>query len=285
MRVVVVLLLTYGIAVADPASDLFDEGQRLTDAGKTDEACAKFQASLDLDPAIGTILNLATCREKQGKFLVAHELFSRGLAEVSKQRDAVSKSRASFARERLDAIAKKLVRVRLRVSATENLTVRMRGRELTKAEWTAVHVVEPGDVDVEASAPGRETFRETRVGGAGAQIDITVPELARGDGAVSTPGKSKLPYIVAGVGGGLVVTSIIVGLSAKSDYDDAIDKQPPDLVERVDDARFKGHVATVIGIVGLAGVGAGVYLYIREKRRDPVVVTPTTNGVAVVGRF
>lgn len=292
MRVFVLLVATAVAAYADDrATALFEEGQKLVEAGKIDEGCTKLEESLRIDPAIGTRLNLADCREKQNKLLEAHGLYARVVVEASALRDSVNRSRVNYARDRMTAIGRRLLRVRLHfssgVTALDDLEIRLGGKKLERTEWSYIQVVEPGSVTVEASASGRDTQRIESSGTAGQELAIEIPMLTSPGN--DTPAKSsgfrlRPSYIVAGVGGALVLTGIIIGFSAKSDYDDAVDATPtpPDVEQRVADARAKGNVGTVIGVVGLAAVGTNVYLFIRERRsdhRDRVVVTPTTNGV------
>jgi hypothetical protein len=49
------------------AEALFNQGRDLMTAGKFTEACPKFEASQQLDPGLGTMLNLAECYEKTGR--------------------------------------------------------------------------------------------------------------------------------------------------------------------------------------------------------------------------
>lgn len=49
------------------AQAAFQEGRRLLMAGSMLEACAKFEESNNLAPALGTLLNLAVCEEKAGR--------------------------------------------------------------------------------------------------------------------------------------------------------------------------------------------------------------------------
>src|SRR6187402_336528 len=59
-----------------PADALFQEGRDLMTAGKYAEACAAFDASQELKPDIGTLVNQANCREKTGQLASAWGLFA-----------------------------------------------------------------------------------------------------------------------------------------------------------------------------------------------------------------
>ena len=76
------------------AEQLFRDGRALIGQGKFDEACEKFAASQRLAPAIGTLLNLAVCREKQGRDATAWSLYADAEAQAQRAGD---KARATFA--------------------------------------------------------------------------------------------------------------------------------------------------------------------------------------------
>src|SRR5690349_24811223 len=86
------------------AAKLFKQGRDAMAAGKLDEACARFAQSLELDPAIGTKLNLADCWEQKGKLAEAYRLFDEAASEAAKES---KEGRESFARKRADALVKK----------------------------------------------------------------------------------------------------------------------------------------------------------------------------------
>src|SRR5512143_2686426 len=58
------------------AQSLFEEGRKLLAAGNLAEACAAFDSSQKLDPAITTLLNLADCRERNQQLATAWGTFA-----------------------------------------------------------------------------------------------------------------------------------------------------------------------------------------------------------------
>ena len=87
------------------AEQLFLDGQKLMQAAKYPEACAKFADSQRLDPAMGTLMHLADCNEKAGKLATAWSEFMdvAALAQKANQAD-----REKFAREHAAILAGKL---------------------------------------------------------------------------------------------------------------------------------------------------------------------------------
>jgi len=287
------LVLASSPVAADPvqATKLFEEGQALRKANKLDEACTKFEQSLALDPQLGTMLNLADCREAQGRLVDAHKLFSDGAALAAR---TDKKVRETFARQHADALIAKLGRVTLRVAdpSLAQLEIVVGTRTLAATEWSAQQIVAPGKLVVIARAPDRRPTEVTVDVAAGAEItvDVPAPSLA-GDlppPRSTSPRASKLPWIVGGAGVALVAGSIGLGLSAKSSYNAAIDDNAPDTDKRIDKAQTRADLASGAFIVGAAAVAAGIVLYLRD-RRGRVVVAPTGQrdgvGVWVSGPF
>ncbi len=159
------------------AQSLFDDAVALMRDGRYVEACPKFAESHRLDPAGGTVINLAYCLEKQKKLASAYAAYS----------DAVSfairdgrKEREATARERVQAIAPLLSRVAVRVegpSQVEGLEVFLDGTALRPAAWGG-SPVDPGEHRVRATAPGRHEWVETvTVDAEGQTREVVVPVL------------------------------------------------------------------------------------------------------------
>ena len=106
LRILLALALLATLARADGdkerAARLFDEARALVKQGHYDAACPVFDASYQLDPAIGTELNLGDCYEHLKKLDLAWKMYD------AAAREHPADKRAKFARERADAIGKQL---------------------------------------------------------------------------------------------------------------------------------------------------------------------------------
>src|SRR5688572_6551294 len=69
------------------AATLFEEGKKLLEQGRVDEACAVLAESDKLEPAVGTLGLLAGCHEKQNKLGTAYKEYLETAARAAKQND------------------------------------------------------------------------------------------------------------------------------------------------------------------------------------------------------
>jgi hypothetical protein len=130
-----------------------------------------------LDPKLGTLLNLAICHEKMGRFALASIEFhdARNLAVAENKPD-----RVDFADKRIAAIAPHLALLRIHV-APENrakLEVALDGSPLSEAVLETDVPVDPGVHHVTAKAPGAAPFTGDVTCTAGAPCAITLPAFA-----------------------------------------------------------------------------------------------------------
>src|SRR5262245_47327680 len=258
------------------AAQLFEQGQAAIAANKVDAACVMFDTSLRLDPQLGTRLNLADCRERQGRLVEAHALFVEAGDEATRTNKP---GRATFARDRATALQMKLVRVTLRVAAPETpgLAIKLSGRELPRRDWTKPQILVPGPVVVDATAAGRDPVHVETTANAGAELEIPVPALVASDSPVDKPPpppraeRSKLPWIVGGAGVVLVGASLGIGLHTKLRYDDA---RKAGNAAGVDSAIRESYIATGVGAAGIVALGVGIVLYLRDRPHDTIAILP-----------
>jgi hypothetical protein len=180
--VLAVALSAAGQARADgsqaAAQALFEEGRKLMAEAKYGEACPKFADSQKLDPAPGTLLNLAKCYEKNGQTASAWVTFMDAEAVCKKTGHP---DWAGMARDRAAAITPKLVRLTINVTPTsevEGLQLSRDGTPLAKSEWNMPIPVDPGPHTVEATAPGTHKWTTSvNVDPTGTGSVVTIPQL------------------------------------------------------------------------------------------------------------
>jgi hypothetical protein len=278
------------------AEALFRDGRAA--AGKQDwpTACAKFEGSLRLDPAVGTVFNLADCKEHVGKLASAWQLFERVVHELPAGDD-----RLSIAKGRRDALGKRVPRLTLRLGegAPSGTTVRRDEVELGGASLGTALPVDPGKHVVTIRAPGRKTRTVTIEIGEGDRKEVDVLPGPEGEdeatGSGGGIGKRAIGFVVGGVGVAGLVTGLATGIAVlqkKSTADDHCPNKSCDQTgyDAVQAGRTLGPVTTVMLVVGLAGVSVGTTLVLLgDGKKGEVALVPSvgprSGGVAMVGRW
>ena len=300
------------------AEAAFREGRRLMDEGNHAEACKQFQLSNELDPAIGTLLNLADCHEKIGKTASAWAEFTETADKASR---AGQGEREQEARKRATALEPRLVRLQIKVEADApaGLAVTRNGADVTRTTGTALPV-DPGSYEIQASAPGYEPWTNTiEVQGDGQTVTVSVPALekAASAGGTTTGGttggdltgaatldtsKRRTRRIfaasTAGVGVVAMGVGLVFGAKASSKNSDSEDHCDEDNVcddigfDLVKDAQSNATLANVFVGVGVAAVAAGAVLWFTapDPERVPAAsfaptLTPDQIGITFGGRF
>jgi len=165
-------------AAADPAAEqLFRDGRQLLKDGQRDEACERFQRSQDLEPKVGTLLNLADCREKQGRVATAWDDFLQAKALAVRQKD----DRAIEAAKRAAALELRLPYLTVELAEPRRvpgIVVSRNGVAVAPAALNTGVPLDPGSYAVEARAPGYAPW-STRIELAeGARAVVSIPALA-----------------------------------------------------------------------------------------------------------
>jgi len=270
------------------AEALFEEAVSLADSGQLEAACAKFEASESLDAAVGTLLHLADCYERIGRLASAWARFreARSLAGAQSMPD-----RERIARMRADALEPKLARVTIvaPARAPPGFSIRIGDTPVPRASWGSALPFDPGQLMLEASAPGHVTFRQRLNVPAtdAARVTVKVPALraarsaAASKGsrpAVSDPGQAARTIgITAAVVGGLgLAGSGVLTVLATRRNDESLKNCPesPRLcsasgVEKRNEAGRFADLATVSAAVGGGLVATGLVLYATAPSRRP----------------
>lgn len=146
------LLFVSRSSAADARAEaLYREAQRAAQVGDYGLACKKFDASQAAEPAPGTLLNVADCREREQKLVAAHEALASALALFS-----ASDPRIAFAQERLANLDARLAQVT--VHATRDARVEIDGK--TARADTGV-ALEPGVHLIRVTAADHAEVTET----------------------------------------------------------------------------------------------------------------------------
>lgn len=257
---VLAVAMTSSTALADDAIDpvadkLFNDGRQLARAGNYAAACDKFTKAFALDHGYGIETNLADCHEHLGHAALAWHMFVE-VAEASERNG--NASRAKLVRSRLAALARRVGTLAIRIAepTLAGLTLTLDGRPLIPTQVIR-EVIDPSDVKVVATAPGRKLFAKTSHVGPGETVivDVMLEPDARADAdapgpsspvvtapPVSAPtraavgptdaseptdassGRRRRSWLYASIGTGVVatasaITGVVLAVSAKRDYD------------------------------------------------------------------
>lgn len=301
------------------AEALFRQGKELVAQGKFAEACAAFEASQKLEPTIATLLNQASCREKNGQLATAWGLFidaerqSRGATDPNGvQLHQVANDHAVKLEPRLSTLA-------INVPADN----RIRGLEILRnnepvdsGAWNKALPVDGGTYKITARAPGNADWSSTiTVGVERDAKTIEIPKLKAAalqpsratpsaspaspkPTAAESPRSNLIPFVVGGAALGLGAGAIGLELSARSTYDKAkleADNTKQDSLWH--SANTKRYIAEGLGVAGIACAGVAVWLYLRPGPESAPtsaqahrlllqpVITPDHAGLALAGSY
>jgi hypothetical protein len=294
------------------AGALFDEGRKLLDQGNVAGACGKFAESQQLEPAVGTLLNLAACEEQRGQLLEASRQWKAAVSLARSTRD----ERVAEAERRSRTLDERIPRltVRLALGSPAGTSLRLVpavGSERELESGTSERV-DPGKCRVVVSAPGRQERSYDVELLAGKESTLEAEPGGPTDGASDGGSTSWTPVNSAGaVLGGLGVISVIVGavfgskaLSKQDEatpYCDANNLCDQTGVDLRDEGLTAARVSTATIVIGGLLLAGGVALMLVPAPEEPVVVPadagrgssrpPTlalrvgANGAALVGAW
>jgi hypothetical protein len=304
------MLLVPGTARAQDdsaiAEQLFRDGRALMEAGKTDEACEKFASSQRLAPALGTKLNLALCREKQGKTATAWSLFSDVESEATRRGDP----RANIAHDHEAALAPQLKKVVIEVpSPPPGMVIKLDGTVLPSGALGTEIPLDPGDHDLLVTAPGKTPWEQAKLslGPSATTVHVRVeltdetlgataapPPQPAANAAGALPGaetpqpapeqppsggggntKRTIGFVIGGAGVVALGVAGYYGLTAISRKNDE-SKYPAGSQDRLTVYNQASTAQTwgfVLGGIGVAALGTGLFLVLTSHGSDAPAAT------------
>jgi hypothetical protein len=229
---IIAVAITAGPAHAESADAeaLFNEGNQLIAAGKVAQACEAFEASNRAESRAGTLLHLGACREQN------HQLASAWSAYKDALTRARDPNKRTLAAARVAAIEPRLSYLTVSVPAQsrlEGLTVVRNSASFDPSVWNRALPVDGGEYVIVGRAPGRRDWQTTaHVAVERDQIRVEVPRLD----PISPPaprspsgGLTVRREIAIGAAGASLIgvaATVVLGLAARADKDDAFQRCP-----------------------------------------------------------
>ncbi|MBL8743260.1 MAG: tetratricopeptide repeat protein [Myxococcales bacterium] len=323
-RTVLLAWLAFSLAAAAPsashaqspqdllrAQKLYDEGDKLEQAGDAAQALAKFEEALTVVETAQLRLRAGRCQEKLGRLVESLESYKRAVA-LSEEDATLNKVASDQARAAAGRVPKLALKKPSNAPPDVSLTV-----DGKTASFDEPVFVNPGEHVVVAEAAGHQRFEKRAAAREGDTVTIAV-ELVANDKPKEAEGKPTpvLPWVLIGGGAAFLGASIGLGAASASSkstaYDDlagpagctpgdppgcpwasaeAAPKTPAveEFLGKIDEANVFLGLAIGAGVIA-AGAGAtGVVLLVTGGDEAPATALPWFDerggGVAVVGRF
>ena len=278
----------------DAADQLFRQARMLVESREHESACSRLEASMRLDPALGTMLNLAVCHEGLGHWERALALYRSVEKLAAEDKDD---QRVRFARQSASKLKSQMPRLVLRVDGErpDGFVVSRNCQPVADEQLERSLPVDEGTHVIVATAPGHRPFvahvviqrkaGETQVTVAMEPIvDVSVTSSVED---ASTDRKIRtLGLVLTGVGGAATTAGLISGGLAWRTWERAFaDGWCNEATracseagqERVRAAHTHANVSTGLVGAGLVVVGAGVALYLlapKMRRMRGILAAP-----------
>ena len=254
--------------VSATAEALYEAGRDLLKAKKYAEACPKLAESLRIDPAVGTMLYLADCYEKNGQTASAWSMFTDAVAAAQQANQG---ERALKAKLRVQNLVPKLVRMSITLApenqGVEGLEIKRDGLLVGAALLGAAVPVDPGNHTIDVTAPGKKPWSGTATvpTKAGSSISFVVPKLE--DLPVLAPEPPPTPTVTATATVAPAPTPTVVVTAPPPPPPPP---PPPDYTVR--------NVGLVVGGVGIAGVAVASALGLTAKAKNDEALQKYCDG-------
>lgn len=317
-RAVIVSLATLVAAFAtstpalagSEADRLFTLGRRASDMGKYATACSLFRESYQLEPAVGTLLNLGDCEEQQNHVAASLEYYQTALSRLS-----VTDDRLGPLRTRIEAIERRSGQLEMRLGegAPRDAKVLVDGEAMPPEKLKTPLALFAGGHLVVVTAVGYRGSRQTVDLAAGEKKTIFLwpgPQLDAAELAFAGEDRIEVAeaeqqrhartmrivgWSTVGAGAASLWVGSVTGLfaidreSLRSENCNASNVCNATGVEAAKSGSTLATVSTITLAAGAVAVGAGVYLLLSNPndgaRATPATVlraAPTVGGAAVM---
>jgi hypothetical protein len=262
------------LAYAQDAETLFREGRKALDAGDWTTACAKFSESQRLEPAPGTLVNVARCEERAGKLLMAVEHFrtaASGFTRAEARKAATDKA---------NEIEGKIGKLTLSRKGLPD-GARVRDGDAPVTQFETPQRVDPGTHTVTVEFEGHEAWTREVVVPEGGSVEVAL-EVGKKKAVNAPPSREPrlveppktgpsplrpIGIVTVGVGGAALIAGSVIGilaLGSSSTYKERCDAQNRCDQEGFDAAsalKWQTPASTVLILGGAALVVGGAVLY------------------------
>lgn len=268
-------------AVTAMAEALFKEGKKLLTEQRIPEACRKFESSYRIDPAPGTLLNLAMCHEQEGKLATAWGEFTESLQIARKANRA---DRVKIARDHISAIEPLLSRFVVIVpedASKIGLVVEMDGVPLEEGAWGTAIPIDAGDHRAIARAPKHKNWEKLVAVEHGKVATVVIPKLERlPDPIPLDPGGHwkkpvgfsalGLSAVLFGIGGYFGANALTLGTEVNTECQQLVCSAAT--WEKIDTGRNAALASNLLIGFGLATAVAGTFFLVTAPtaRKDPL---------------
>jgi tetratricopeptide (TPR) repeat protein len=304
MITAIAMIVALGVAAADSeeAARLWGAGRDLMKVKDYERACAKFTRAVEMDPRPGYEANLAECHKQLKHLRQAWQLYRDAAARWARTGEPDDALKAQGARDAAASVARDATTVVIGVSqrGLSDLTVMLNGEtlKLTGRDNEEIReVVDPGRIEVVATARGYRTFTRTRTASPG---DSFVVEVELVKDVPSANHRTLFLGLAIGLGAGAIATGgtgLFFAFDGSRKYDEAKNgphcdgKSPPTCdaagSAALADGQRLADVGTWLGVgAGALALGAiAFYVFAPADVQVVPAATASSAGVSVGWRF
>jgi len=285
---VLVLAVQTPLWAQDPAAAeaLFRSAQQAAHQGDWSTACDRFAESNRLDPAPGTVLNLARCHEELGHLATSWKYY-----QEAAERLPAADQRSAYALRRANELASQVPKIVFEPptkSEQKPFTLTVNGTVFSSAMMAVEIPFDPGSIVIEVKAVGHQSRVTTLTLKPG---DLVTHQVQLGDPVAQPPSEGPerhaskpLAIGLLTVGAAGAAAAIAGGVWAAVELPTAND--PEHCVdgacdETGADASRRGRTAVVVLGTGAAiaaiGLGVGSWLLFKNEHQD-LALAPRPGG-------